>query len=93
MVLSGDGISCESVLVTAVSSNGHPTLGTAFSGAPDTLYTFPFNPTLPHHFLLNPRGGAEADCDGVLTADDCDDADPALPNDDDMDCDGVLTAD
>ena len=34
----------------------------------------------------------DADCDGTLTVDDCDDADAALPSDD-ADCDGVLTAD
>ncbi len=36
----------------------------------------------------------DGDCDGVLTADDCDDADPALGAiTEDVDCDGVLTAD
>jgi len=33
----------------------------------------------------------DADCDGVLTEDDCDDSDPNTIND--MDCDGVLTED
>ncbi len=33
----------------------------------------------------------DADCDGVLTVDDCDDTDPETVND--MDCDGVLTVD
>jgi hypothetical protein len=34
----------------------------------------------------------DGDCDGVLTADDCDDTDATMPNDD-ADCDGVLTVD
>jgi formylglycine-generating enzyme required for sulfatase activity len=34
----------------------------------------------------------DGDCDGVLTADDCDDGDASKPNDD-IDCDGVLTSD
>ena len=34
----------------------------------------------------------DGDCDGTLTADDCDDGDASMPNDD-ADCDGVLTSD
>ena len=36
--------------------------------------------------------GADQDCDGILTVDDCNDADATMPTND-VDCDGVFTAD
>ena len=45
-----------------------------------------------HHAALGSID-QDADCDGFLTVEDCDDTDDALPETNDLDCDGVSNAD
>ena len=60
--------------------------GSEESSGEDVLKTLYCNEDMDQNKIKD-----DADCDGVLTADDCDDNDPNTVSD--MDCDGVLTID
>ena len=77
----GDGSdqNCDGIDGTDGDGDGHASV---YSGGDDCADDEPSGTLISE----------DADCDGVLTAEDCDDSDDSMPVDD-MDCDGALTAD